>query len=150
MTSALHPLNHLIDVQIIIIGYYYHCYQMYLLSSHFDPRLPGWHRQDPSLTLHEPSAPQSQFCTQFGPLLSLGHSLSHSTPIGINKIISRKLKGEIGLFLPTVKMLLAAILSVLWRVSYCTPGGATYIPLHVVFTDQTLSFFTQNTDMPKD
>ena len=30
------------------------------------------------------------------------------------------------------------------------PGGATYIPLHVVITDQTLSFFTQNTDMPKD
>ena len=29
-------------------------------------------------------------------------------------------------------------------------GGATYIPLHVVITDQTLSFFTQNTDMPKD
>ena len=31
-----------------------------------------------------------------------------------------------------------------------TPGGATYIPLHVVITDQTLLFFTQNTDMPKD
>ena len=31
-----------------------------------------------------------------------------------------------------------------------SPGGATYIPLHVVITDQTLSFFTQNTDMPKD
>ena len=31
-----------------------------------------------------------------------------------------------------------------------TPRGATYIPLHVVITDQTLSFFTQNTDMPKD
>ena len=30
------------------------------------------------------------------------------------------------------------------------PGGATYIPLHVVITDQTLSFFTQNTNMPKD
>ena len=30
------------------------------------------------------------------------------------------------------------------------PGGATYIPLHVVITDQTLSFFTQNTDMTKD
>ena len=30
------------------------------------------------------------------------------------------------------------------------PGGATYIPLHVVITDQTLSFFTQNTDIPKD
>ena len=33
---------------------------------------------------------------------------------------------------------------------WCFPGGATYIPLHVVITDQTLSFFTQNTDMPKD
>ena len=30
------------------------------------------------------------------------------------------------------------------------PGGATYISLHVVITDQTLSFFTQNTDMPND
>ena len=31
-----------------------------------------------------------------------------------------------------------------------SPGGTTYIPLHVVITDQILSFFTQNTDMPKD
>ena len=30
------------------------------------------------------------------------------------------------------------------------PEGATYIPLHVVITDQTLSFFTQSTDMTKD
>ena len=30
------------------------------------------------------------------------------------------------------------------------PGGATYIPMNVVITDQTLSFFTQNTDMPMD
>ena len=49
---------------------------------------------------------------------------------------------------PNHLKLIQLTVSILWSASYY-PRGAIYIPLLVVINDQTLLFFTQNTDMLK-